>query len=85
MTLRMGKIHAAQLENSPRLQRLTAYLSDGRWHGTRDIVENGYIMAVNSAVTELRVNGIQIETRCVGKGRYEYRQSNEQAQMEMAI
>ena len=71
--LRMGKIHAARLDKSDRLQCLRGYLSDGEWHGTREIVEGAQVMAVNSAVTELRANGLNIETRCVGRGRHEYR------------
>lgn len=29
---------AARLEHSPRLQRILAYLRDGLWHSTRDVV-----------------------------------------------
>lgn len=33
-----GKIRAAKLDSSPRLQRVLTLLQDGRWHGTRDIL-----------------------------------------------
>lgn len=68
-----GRVHYARLAESPRLQRLFALLGDGQWHGTRDIVHNAEVMAVNTAVTELRRNGYRIQCRCVGRGRYEYR------------
>lgn len=80
----MGKIHAAKLENSPRLQRVRALLGDGAWYGTRDIVQRADVCAVNSAIVELRANGLAITTRCVGRGRYEYRLLP-LGQMELAI
>ena len=69
---RMGRIHAARLEHSPRLQRLYALLQDGRRHSTRDCVMNAHVMAISSAITELRANGIAVESGCVGKGLWEY-------------
>lgn len=63
----------ADLASSDRLQRVARVLSDGDWHGTRDLVQAADVCAVNSAVAELRENGLRIETRCVGRGRYEYR------------
>jgi hypothetical protein len=75
-------VNAANL-NSPRLQRLLSALGDGLWHGTRQLVQTAEVMAVNSAVAELRENGVSVECRCVGRGRYEYRLP-ERAQMELA-
>lgn len=69
---RMGRIHAARLENSPRLQRLLALLRDGQRHSTRDIVMRAQIMAVSAAITELRANGIGVNSECIGRGRWEY-------------
>lgn len=68
-------IHYAQLEHSPRLQRLNAYLleQNGRWRTTRDIIVGANICAVNTAVDELRCNGVAVDCRCAGRGRYEYR------------
>ena len=72
-TLTFGSIHAARLETSERLQRVARYLSDGQWHSTRDIVYGANVIAVNTAVAELRHNGVGVECRCKGRGVYEYR------------
>lgn len=76
---KMGKIHAAKLEHSPSPQRLNAFLNDGQWHSTREIVHGAEIMAVNSAASELRANGVNIECRAAEtmhrKGVYEYRKA----------
>ena len=66
-------IHYAKLEKSPRLQRVLKVLKGGGWFSTRDIVRWADVCAVNSAITELRRNDINIQTRCVGRGRFEYR------------
>ena len=66
-------IHYARIEESKRLQRVHYLLSDGKWHGTRDIMRAADVCAVNTVVAELRANGKAISTRCVGRGRYEYR------------
>jgi len=68
----MGTIRYAKVESSPRLQRALDLLQDGQWHSTRDIVRAADVCAVNSIITELRCNGYDIVTRCVGRGRYEY-------------
>lgn len=68
-----GFIHYAKLNNSDRLKRLHKLLSDGRWHGTREINRAADVCAVNTACAELRANGISVATRCVGRGLYEYR------------
>ncbi len=72
LPFRMGKIHAARLETSPRLQRVLALLERGGRYSTRDIVMQAEVMAVNSAISELRANGITVHSECVGRGRYEY-------------
>jgi len=54
----------ARIEKSPRLQRVRDYLAkDGLWHTTRDIMYSAHICAVSAAVSELRANGLTIETR----------------------
>jgi hypothetical protein len=63
----------ARIDRSDRLQRLLVLLADGQWHGTLDIVQRARICAVNSAVAELRANGVPVQCRCAGRGRYEYR------------
>jgi len=65
--------HAARLDSSERLQRVLDVLLDRQWHSTLDIMQRTYLCAVGSAISELRANGLTIECRCVGHGRYEYR------------
>jgi biotin operon repressor len=60
-------MHSARLERSPRLQRVLALLSDGQSHSTRDIIARAHVCAVNSAVAELRDNGIPITCSRAGK------------------
>ena len=69
---RLGRIHAARLEHSPRLQRLLALLQDGQRHSTRDCVMQAHVMAVSAAVTELRANGIPVQCEQIGRGLWEY-------------
>ena len=59
-------MHAATLDRSNRLQRLRAVLRDRKPHSTRDLVRRAHICAVNSAVAELRANGLNIA--CQRKG-----------------
>ncbi|MBN1104730.1 MAG: hypothetical protein JXL84_15030 [Deltaproteobacteria bacterium] len=66
-------IHYAKIEESRRLQRVHRVLFDGKWHGTREIMRAADVCAVNTVVAELRANGCNIFTRCVGRGRFEYR------------
>lgn len=82
----MGVIRAANLETSPRLQRVKAVLNDGQWHGTREIVLAADVCAVNTIMDELRAkpNELAIATRCVGRGRYEYKLLP-MGQLELAI
>lgn len=68
----MSRIHYARIDESKRLQRVHRLLSDGGWHGTREIMRAADVCAVNTVITELRCNGYDIRTRCVGRGRYEY-------------
>ncbi|MBI5634883.1 MAG: hypothetical protein HZA15_15555 [Nitrospirae bacterium] len=69
--------HAAQIETSERLQKVLEVLQDRQWHGTFDIMMQTSLCAVGSAISELRANGIEVECRCAGKGRYEYRLNSE--------
>lgn len=57
-----GKIHAAKLESSPRLQRVLSFLRVRGAQGatTREIVQHADVCAVNSICDELRVNGFKI-------------------------
>ena len=56
-------MHAARLDQSPRLQRVLATLADGQEHTTRDILKAAQVCAVNSTVAELRANGFRIVCR----------------------
>lgn len=53
----------ARIEKSTRLQKLYAFLSDGRPHTTKEIGDATGIEAVGSAVGELRRNGFNIVCR----------------------
>lgn len=68
-------MHYARIDRSPRLQRAMRLLSDGQWHTTRDIVMGAEVMAVNSAMSELRRNGLHIECELDSgrRGVYRYR------------
>ena len=65
-------MHAATLDRSSRLQRLRAVLRDRKAHSTRDLVRKAHICAVNSAVAELRENGMDIACKRKG-GTWYYR------------
>ena len=73
MSKRMGKAHAAKFENSPRLQRAARYLADGKWRSTRRISRNANVMAVNSVMYELKVNGFWYEQEKRSNGYHYYR------------
>ncbi|MYA88796.1 MAG: hypothetical protein F4X97_10160, partial [Boseongicola sp. SB0662_bin_57] len=53
-------MHAASLDRSPRLQRVHALLSDGVERSTLEIIAKAKVCAVNSCISELRVNGFRI-------------------------
>lgn len=52
-------MHAAKLSDSPRLQRVLAFLRERGKRGatTFEIINVANVVAVNSAISELRVNG----------------------------
>ena len=68
----MGRIHAATLEGSKRLQRVAYLLSDYREYTTRQIVKQADVCAVNTIIQELRENGLKIACRCITRGVYGY-------------
>lgn len=59
-------MHYARLDNSPRLQRVAALLANGQWHTTMEIIVGANVCAVNSAIAELRANGLAIESKRAG-------------------
>lgn len=80
-----GQMHAADIDSSKRLQHVLGVLSDYAWHGTREIRDAADVCAVNSIIAELRANDFRIETRCVGKGRYEYRLAPRREPQQLAL
>jgi hypothetical protein len=53
-------MNSASLERSKRLQRVAKLLSDGQEHSTLDIFTKANVCAVNSIISELRDNGMNI-------------------------
>jgi hypothetical protein len=49
-----------------RLQRVRNVLLDGLRHSTRDLIRRAKVCAVNSIISELRENGMQIDCQRVG-------------------
>ena len=72
LTEEHGTIHAAKVDNSPRLQRVLEVLLDYKPHTTRDIIRRAFCCAVNSCISELRENGYEITCNRIGRSRYEY-------------
>jgi nitric oxide reductase activation protein len=65
-------IHYAKLDSSSRLQKLLMHLSDGAEHSTLDIIKNTSLCAINSAISELRRNGIAVTCRRIGREVWTY-------------
>jgi hypothetical protein len=67
--MKTGIIHFAKIEKSPRLRRLLAYLLECGENGatTREINNDASIMAVSTAVAELRLNGFVIDCHFQGR------------------
>ena len=62
---------SARFENSHRLQRVLDFLIEANGPvSTMEIVKGANVMAVNSAVAELRDNGFEIH--CERRGMYWY-------------
>lgn len=81
--LARGKIRAALLENSPRLQRVARFLSDGKPHSTREIIRECDVCAVNAIIDELRdpKNGFDIVCKRTSKTVWEYTMIGGQSQL----
>jgi len=75
----LGRIKAAKLETSDRLQRVLRLLIDERhrWLTTRTILRRAGVCAVNTVIAELRENGAEIDCRTTvlqgGGRRWSYR------------
>jgi hypothetical protein len=53
----------ANIEKSLRLQKVITVLKDKKWHSTMDIIKRAEVCAVNSIITELRLNGFDIQCK----------------------
>ena len=73
-------IHAAQIAHSPRLQRFLACLSDREWRSTLQLIQQAQVCAVSSCASELRAQGIPVETKCVDRVWY-YRLASPQLEL----
>lgn len=77
-------MHHANLVNSARLQRVLCVLEDAKrandYLTTRDIMWRADVCAVNSAVAELRCNGIAVDCERVGDV-WRYRLAERQTEM----
>lgn len=66
--MKTGRIHAAKLERSPRLQRFLAVLKSAKLPlSTRTLQLEAEVCNPNSCAAELRENGFLID--CTQKGR----------------
>ena len=74
-------MHYARIEHSPRLQRLLSVLRQGGWYSTRDLVKEAEVMAISSAVDELRENGFDIQ--CERRKQYWYYRLIQPVQLEL--
>ena len=57
----MARMHAARIDDSPRLQKVRDFLRRRRSATTREISNSCDVYAVNSIVAELRANGFTID------------------------
>lgn len=73
--LKEGKIKAALLERSERLQKVAKLLGDRKAYSTRDIIIICDVCAVSAIADELREakNGFDIQCTQIKKDRWEYK------------
>ena len=64
-------MHRARLSTSNRLQRVYNALKV-RPMTTYEIISTAQVCAVNSIISELRCNGVDISCKCKGRGIFEY-------------
>ena len=65
--------HAAHYTGSPRLRAVMKILADGAWHTGLEIAQGAGVLNPAGAVSELNaaINGLDIESRYVGKNENE--------------
>lgn len=66
-TKRVGTIHFAKFEDSPRLQAVLNYMMHGEPRTGWDIIHGAQITAVSAAADELRENGFYLD--CIKQNR----------------
>ncbi len=64
-------MHARKISSNGTLAKVIARLKQGP-ATTLDIIRDCGVCAVNSIMAEIRANGIAVNCRCLGKGRFEY-------------
>lgn len=78
----MARMHAAKIDDSPRLQKVRDFLRRRGSATTREISNACDVYAVNSIIAELRANGFSIGCSPVKGQRGVYRYTlNEAAQL----
>jgi hypothetical protein len=65
-------MHSAKIEHSERLQRVYNTLKTHGKLTTMEIIKLADVCAVNSIISELRRNNINITCTCLDKGKFEY-------------
>ena len=77
-------MRAASVDRSERLQRVVKFMSDGREHSTLDVVNGAQVVAVNSAMAELRQQNYVID--CERRGdKWFYRMRIDKASLAQAV
>jgi len=59
-------MNAANLSKSERLKRVAQLLKSGKAYSTLQIIRKAQVCAVNSIISELRANGMDINCRRAG-------------------
>ena len=68
----MKAIHYAKLSGSARLRRVLHVLLTHDRCSTMEISRLARVCAVNTAIAELRANGINIDCKCAARGLFYY-------------
>lgn len=75
----MTRMHAAKIEDSPRLQKVRDFLRRQGSATTFEIIQGCQVCAVNSIIAELRANGFTIACTAVKGQRGVYRYTLQEA------
>lgn len=74
MKHKKGKIHAANIDKSPRLRRVLSLLKRRKsGYTTMEIIALANVCNPNTCASELRENGYDVICECVGRDLYRYR------------